>query len=139
MSQKQNIKAEAERLDVVDKTAGVLAELLFDESILQQIKDYRSLFILVRWTPVIHLCWYVIEHVAIEHVVIEHVVIEHVAIEHVVIEHVVIEHVVIEHVAALGVAILLADRANFLWVVLYMTQLVVNPVEERRAFGEYEM
>jgi translation initiation factor 5 len=45
VSQKQKIKAEAERLDVVDKAAGVLAELLFDVNILQQIKDYRSLFL----------------------------------------------------------------------------------------------
>ena len=48
MSQKQKIKAEAERLDVVDKAAGVLAELLFDADILQQIKDYRSLFLVVH-------------------------------------------------------------------------------------------
>ena len=47
MSQKQKIKVEAERLDVVDKAAGVLAELLFDVNILQQIKDYRSLFLVV--------------------------------------------------------------------------------------------
>jgi translation initiation factor 5 len=48
VSQKQKIKAEAERLDVVDKAAGVLAELLFDADILQQIKDYRSLFLVVH-------------------------------------------------------------------------------------------
>ena len=47
VSQKQKIKVEAERLDVVDKAAGVLAELLFDVNILQQIKDYRSLFLVV--------------------------------------------------------------------------------------------
>lgn len=44
---KQKIKTEAERLDVMDKAAGVLAELLFDGNILQQIKEYRSLFLVV--------------------------------------------------------------------------------------------
>jgi translation initiation factor 5 len=45
VAQKQRIRTEAERLDVMDKAAGVLAELLFDGGILQQIKDYRSLFL----------------------------------------------------------------------------------------------
>ena len=57
MGQKQRIKAEAERLDVMDKAAGVLAELLFDDNILQQIKDYRSLLLVVgsRHTPPSHI------------------------------------------------------------------------------------
>lgn len=46
VEQKQKVRAEAERLDVADKAAGVLAELLFDGNILQQIKDYRTLFLL---------------------------------------------------------------------------------------------
>lgn len=45
VAQKQRIRTEAERLDVMDKAAGVLAELLFDGGILQQIEDYRSLFL----------------------------------------------------------------------------------------------
>lgn len=45
VGQAQKLKVEAERLDVMDKAAGVLAELLFDEKVLQQIKDYRTLFL----------------------------------------------------------------------------------------------
>lgn len=48
MGQVQKLKAEAERLDVMDKAAGVLAELLFDDKFLQQIKEYRPLFLAVR-------------------------------------------------------------------------------------------
>ena len=47
MSQVKKLKAEAERLDVMDKAAGVLAGLLFDGNVLEQIKDYRSLFLVV--------------------------------------------------------------------------------------------
>ena len=47
MGQAQKLKVEAERLDVMDKAAGVLAELLFDEKVLQQIKEYRPLFLVV--------------------------------------------------------------------------------------------
>lgn len=45
MGEVQKLKVEAERLDVMDKAAGVLAELLFDEKFLQQIKEYRPLFL----------------------------------------------------------------------------------------------
>lgn len=48
MGEVQKLKVEAERLDVMDKAAGVLAELLFDEKFLQQIKEYRPLFLAVR-------------------------------------------------------------------------------------------
>ena len=41
----QKIKAEAERLDVMDKAAGVLAELLYTKQLLTQIKEYRPLMI----------------------------------------------------------------------------------------------
>ncbi len=41
----QKVKAEAERLDVTDKAAGVLAELLYTEKILAQIKEYRSIML----------------------------------------------------------------------------------------------
>lgn len=43
----QKLKTEAERLDVMDKAAGVIAELLFDETILQQITEYRPLLLQV--------------------------------------------------------------------------------------------
>lgn len=45
LQQIQKLKGEAERLDVMEKAAGVLAELLFDENILQQIKEYRPLLL----------------------------------------------------------------------------------------------
>ena len=44
----QKLKAEAERLDVMDKAAGVIAELLFDKNILQQITEYRPLLLQVH-------------------------------------------------------------------------------------------
>lgn len=47
MGEVQKLKVEAERLDVMEKAAGVLAELLFDEKFLQQIKEYRPLFLAV--------------------------------------------------------------------------------------------
>ena len=46
---RQKLKTEAERLDIMDKAAGVLAELLFDGNILQQIKEHRTLFIEVSY------------------------------------------------------------------------------------------
>ena len=39
------MKAEAERLDMFDKAAGILAELLFDKDILNQITLYRPIFL----------------------------------------------------------------------------------------------
>ena len=47
VSSAQKLKVEAERLDVMEKAAGVIAELLFDENILKQIKEYRKLLLLV--------------------------------------------------------------------------------------------
>ncbi len=44
----QKVKAEAERLDVTDKAAGVLAELLYSEKLLMQIKEYRPIMLHVR-------------------------------------------------------------------------------------------
>ena len=42
------IKAEAERLEVMDKAAGILAELLYTKELLAEIKEYRSIMIHVR-------------------------------------------------------------------------------------------
>ena len=56
VGQAQKLKVEAERLDVMDKAAGVLAELLFDEKILQQIKDYRTLFLVVCGCACVCVC-----------------------------------------------------------------------------------
>lgn len=39
------IKAEAERLEVMDKAAGILAELLYTENLLAEIKEYRSIML----------------------------------------------------------------------------------------------
>lgn len=39
------IKAEAERLEVMDKAAGVLAELLYSDQLLSQIKEYRTIML----------------------------------------------------------------------------------------------
>lgn len=41
----QKIRAEAERLDVMDKAAGVMAELLYSEKLLTQIKEYRPIML----------------------------------------------------------------------------------------------
>ncbi|RWS07574.1 eukaryotic translation initiation factor 5-like protein [Dinothrombium tinctorium] len=41
----KEIVAEAERLDIRDKAVLVLCELLFDEKMIQQIKDHRMLFL----------------------------------------------------------------------------------------------
>ncbi|KAK2180558.1 hypothetical protein NP493_438g02012 [Ridgeia piscesae] len=41
----KDIVTEAERLDIKDKAPLVLAELLFDENIMQQIKRFRTLFL----------------------------------------------------------------------------------------------
>ena len=62
------IKAEAERLDVMDLAAGILAELLYTEKLLTQIKEYRpimlhvscvqSMFVrIVRWLFVLTIFW----------------------------------------------------------------------------------
>lgn len=39
------VKLEAERLEVMDKAAGILAELLYTENLLTEIKDYRLIMI----------------------------------------------------------------------------------------------
>ena len=39
------IKAEAERLEVMDKAAGVLAEVLYSDQLLSQIKEYRTIML----------------------------------------------------------------------------------------------
>jgi hypothetical protein len=42
-----NVLSEAKRLDVVDKGAMVVAEVVFDKNILSQIKEYKKLFLRV--------------------------------------------------------------------------------------------
>lgn len=42
------VKLEAERLEVMDKAAGILAELLYTENLLVEIKEYRPIMIHVR-------------------------------------------------------------------------------------------
>lgn len=39
------VKAEAERLDVMDKAAGILAELLYTDQLLTEIKQHRSIML----------------------------------------------------------------------------------------------
>lgn len=46
----KEISAEAERLDIKDKAALVLSELIFDENMIQQIKTYRVLLLRVNMT-----------------------------------------------------------------------------------------
>ena len=43
----RKIKAEAEKLEVMDKAAGILAELLYTEKLLSEIKEYRPIMLLV--------------------------------------------------------------------------------------------
>ena len=45
----KDILAEAERLEVKDKSLLVLVELLLDERILNQLKQYQKLFLRVGW------------------------------------------------------------------------------------------
>lgn len=51
------IKAEAERLEVVDKAAGVLAELLYSDQLLSQIKEYRTIMLHVSEKVVVVYLW----------------------------------------------------------------------------------
>lgn len=39
------VKLEAEKLEVMDKTAGILAELLYTDNLLAEIKEYRPIMI----------------------------------------------------------------------------------------------
>ncbi len=39
------VKVEAERLEVMDKAAGILAELLYTSNFLAEIKEYRPVMI----------------------------------------------------------------------------------------------
>lgn len=39
------IKAEAERLEVMDKAAGIMAELLYTDQLLTQIEEYRPIML----------------------------------------------------------------------------------------------
>lgn len=47
------IKAEAERLDVMEKAPGILAELIYSKNFLKEIKDYRPVMLHVsQWVVV---------------------------------------------------------------------------------------
>lgn len=48
MANVAKIKLEAERLEVMDKAAGILAELLYTENMLAEVKEYRPIMIHVR-------------------------------------------------------------------------------------------
>lgn len=47
-AQVAKIKAEAEKLEVMDKAAGILAELLYTDQLLTEIKEYRPIMLRVR-------------------------------------------------------------------------------------------
>lgn len=42
------IKIEAERLEVMDKAAGILAELLYTDQLLTEITEYRAIMLHVK-------------------------------------------------------------------------------------------
>ena len=47
------IKAEAERLDMMEKAPGILAELIYSKNLLKEIKDYRPIMLHVSlWVTV---------------------------------------------------------------------------------------
>ena len=49
------VKLEAERLEVMDKAAGILAELLYTKNMLAEVKEYRPIMIHVRkWLVYAH-------------------------------------------------------------------------------------
>ena len=48
------MKTEAERLDVMDKAAGILAELLYTDQLLSQIKEYRTIMLPVSRIKINH-------------------------------------------------------------------------------------
>ena len=39
------IKAEAERLDLMDMAAGIMAELLYTDKLLSQVEEYRPIML----------------------------------------------------------------------------------------------
>ncbi len=45
----KDLIAEAERLDIKDKAVLVLAEILFSDAMVQEIKKYRKLFLRVSF------------------------------------------------------------------------------------------
>lgn len=48
------IKAEAERLEVMDKAAGILAELLYTSQLVSEIKQHRTIMLHVSIAIVWH-------------------------------------------------------------------------------------
>lgn len=49
------IKAEAERLDVMDMAAGIMAELLYTDKLLSQIEEYRPIMLHVSQSTLTRL------------------------------------------------------------------------------------
>ncbi len=41
----QKVKAEAERLDVMDTAAGIMAEHLYTDNLLEEVTQYRSIML----------------------------------------------------------------------------------------------
>ena len=62
-AQLAKIKTEAERLEVMDKAAGILAELLYTENLLAEVKEYRAIMLHVStctycgWYPEYGALW----------------------------------------------------------------------------------
>lgn len=50
------VKLEAERLEVLDKAAGILAEVLYTQQLLTEIKEYRPIMIHVSQRQVVSSC-----------------------------------------------------------------------------------
>lgn len=47
------VKVEAERLEVLDKAAGILAEVLYTDQLLTEIKEYRPIMIHVSQQSIV--------------------------------------------------------------------------------------
>ena len=45
----QKVKAEAERLDVMDTAAGIMAEHLYTDNLLEEVTQYRSIMLHVSY------------------------------------------------------------------------------------------
>ena len=54
------VKTEAERLDVMDKAAGILGELLYTDQLLSQIKEYRTIMLPVSIEQLVMYVWWLV-------------------------------------------------------------------------------
>ncbi len=56
------IKAEAEKLDLMDKAAGIMGELLFTEQMISEISEYRIMLLHVSgewgWFVSVYIMWF---------------------------------------------------------------------------------